>query len=119
MKKIFVLIALLIFSTSAFAKDVTLQWDASPTDGVTGYKVYMSSTNTMNNPTSVDVGLVLTQVIANLPNEDGLYFAVTAYNAVQQESVYSNVVYSPGFSAPQAPGNARGTTTDNGVQVPL
>lgn len=116
---ILLVLMLLVAPSFAFAKEVNLAWEPSPTVDVTGYKLYMSESSTMTNATILDVGLVLTQRVLDLPNELGLYFAVTAYNAVQQESDFSNIVFSPGFTAPAAPAGLGGTTTVNNIQVEL
>ena len=118
MIKLLILLMLLVPSF-AFAKEVNLEWEPSPTVDVVGYKLYMSESRDMTNPTVLDVGLVLTQQILDLPDELGLYFAVTAYNAVEQESEFSNIVFSPGFTAPEAPAGLGGTTTVNNIQVEL
>lgn len=127
MKKILLLIVFCLIPLAAVAKDVTLSWEPSPSEGVTGYNVQYSCSSDVqpfsgteaDQPSPVDVGDVLTATVTGLPDEAGCYFAVTAYNLVKQESVYSNVVYSPGFAPPDAPLSLGGTTTVNNVDVPI
>lgn len=99
-----VLFVLLLFPTVAIAQDVTLSWDASPTAGVTGYKIHYQPTpyvagqwdgsgSTQGN-SPIDVGNVLTYQLTNLTDGVVYYFAVTAYDAEANESTYSNVVQS-------------------------
>ena len=85
----------------AFSQDVTLSWDPSPTDGVTGYKVYYKQGD-MNYPfdgtgadqgsSPVDVGDVLSTTLTDLPDGEVFYFSVTAYVDADQESSFSNIV---------------------------
>ena len=81
------------------AKEVTLSWDPSPTETVTGYILYWDNQSTPPFKNSVDCGLVLTQLVANLPDEDDHWFAVTAYDAAGNESIYSNIVKSDKIEA--------------------
>ncbi len=118
MKKI--LLVLLLFATTATAKDISLIWDPSPTTDVAGYNLHYSCGEDVRPfPNILDVGKVLTYTLNDFDDNVGCYFAVTAYNSVGQESDYSNVVYSPAFAPPEPPLNLRGTTTVNNVDVPL
>ena len=78
---------------SSHAKDVTLSWDASPTQGVTGYRVYTSQQSGMTDPTVIDAGNVLTLTIPDLEDTYDYWFCVKAYMD-QNESVCSNIVKS-------------------------
>lgn len=68
---------------------ITLQWDASVSTDVTGYKFYYG-TKARTYGTPVDVGNVLTYYVVGLP-EGTYFFAVTAYNTTA-ESDFSNEV---------------------------
>ncbi len=107
MKKLLSKILLLMFVgtvgvASAWGKTVTLSWDASPS-AVTGYKIYydtsssapLDGTGADEGSSPVDVGNVLTYVIHGLPDDTDHYFAVTAYDLSNNESSYSNTVFSP------------------------
>ena len=91
-----------ICTSTAWAKTVTLSWDASPS-AVTGYKVYYDTTATAvldgtgatEGDSPIDVGNVLTYVIHGLADDAEHHFAVTAYDASGNESTYSNTVFSP------------------------
>ncbi|CAN8142890.1 exported hypothetical protein [uncultured Thiomicrorhabdus sp.] len=87
MKKL--LLILLLFATPCFAGDVTLSWDASPSSGVTGYKIYYGQ-DSFNLEFSKNAGDTLTTDITGL-QAGTWYFAATAYNN-DAESTLSNVV---------------------------
>ncbi|GFO63689.1 Ig-like domain-containing protein [Geomonas paludis] len=90
-------------SSAAAASSVSLQWDPSPDTSVVGYKVHYqpdSSTQPFQGPAPVDVQNVTTASIANLDPAHSYSFAVTAYNAAGEESVYSNVVTIAEMQAP-------------------
>lgn len=89
MKLIFVLCFLLL-STSLIAGDVSLSWDPSISENIAGYKLYIGSASRTYSKI-VDVGNVLLFRLTNLPIGTS-YFAATAYDAVGNESDYSNEV---------------------------
>ena len=72
-----------------FCLVVTLSWDASPTAGVTGYKVYAGP---LGGPYVLvaKVGNVLTKTLGN--EHDGKCYCVTAHDDKGNESVCSNIV---------------------------
>lgn len=87
-----VFLALVMFTTSAFAGSASLEW--SPSDpggvGVAGYKVYSGTSSGIYNGYE-DVGNTTSYTVNNL--QDGLwYFTVTAYSAGGLESGYANEV---------------------------
>lgn len=90
----------LLMVTSVQAKDVTLSWDRSPTEKVTGYKLYWATNSRITefDRTSVDCGDVLRYEITGLPDNLQHWFAATAYDNIDNESVYSNIVTSPAIS---------------------
>ncbi|NOY13793.1 MAG: fibronectin type III domain-containing protein, partial [Deltaproteobacteria bacterium] len=96
-----VLIILLAAGSPAFSQDVTLSWDASPTAGVVGYKVYYKPNNSTlpfdgsganEGLSPLDVGDQLTATLTGLADNSIYYFAVTAYDAAGNESSFSNIV---------------------------
>lgn len=101
-KYFFVLIVLLLAVSSAYAGEATVTWDAPTTnaDGtpisyfVGNYKVYYgpSSGNYTNSVTLVSTNSTVTYIVTNLPDNQLLYFAVTATNTLGNESGYSNEV---------------------------
>ncbi len=125
MNKLLPLIIILFLTSSAFAKEVTLSWDASPTAGVTGYNVYYDCDDEnapfdgieADLPSPIDAGDVLTYTVTGLPDELGCYFTTTAYNEIL-ESTYSNIVYSQGFAPPEPPSGLTGITTVEAVDIP-
>lgn len=122
MKKctLLVVCALLVFlASSALAKTVTLSWDASPSQDVVGYEVHYSISEAQPFTTTLDVGDVLTTEILDLEDGVGYYFSVSAYSAAGFTSVYSNVVYSPGFLVPEAPTSLGGVTSINNIDIPV
>jgi len=69
---------------------VTLSWDASPSAGVVGYRVYgAESLDATKFRMIADVGNVLRTTI---PSSGASCFAVTAYDGSGNESALSNVV---------------------------
>ncbi len=119
MKYVVICLICLLIPTMVTAKKVTLNWDASPTAEVTGYKVHYATSPDQPFPVVLDVGDVLTAQIVDLPDETAYYFAVSAYNAAGMESTYSNVVLSHGFTIPEAPAGLGGTTEVNNVILPI
>lgn len=80
---------------------VTLAWDQSPSPEVTGYRVYDGATSG-NYSNSVVVGNVTTNMIAGLTSGVTYFFAVvfavTAYDANDVESAFSNEIsFVPGL----------------------
>jgi len=74
----------------AFAGDVSLAWDPSPSEGVVGYKVHYGSS-----PGSYDSFRTVTDQTSYPVTDlsDGTYyFAVTALDSAGNESGYSNEV---------------------------
>ncbi len=92
-----------ITSSDGETKTVTLSWDASPSS-VTGYRIYYVTGSAADlsaaaNPSSVDVGNVLTYTFSGLDGTVDHSFAVTAYDSSGNESIYSNVVTSSSVSS--------------------
>jgi hypothetical protein len=130
MKKLVVLLAFLLLATPAIAKNVNLQWDASPSPEAVGYKVcYSTQANILVAgqdiptegllPICESLGNVLTTEYTNLQDDQAYYFGVVAYDSFDRPSVLSNIVQSPGFAVPQPPSNLGGTTTINNIDVPV
>ena len=78
--------------TNSLAGQANLAWD--PPDistDVTGYMIhYGTASGTYSQ--AIDVGNTTSYTVSNLIDGQTYYFAVTAYNAVGYESVYSNEV---------------------------
>lgn len=90
MRTVIGFLVLMFAVTSALAGEVTLAWDPSVSENVTGYKLHIGSASRMYSKT-VDTGNVLIFKLTNLA--DGThYFAATAYDSVGNESDYSNEV---------------------------
>lgn len=102
-------IALLLITVAALAGSpsgpVTLQWDASLSPGVMGYRVYSGTVSGQYTNAVVDVGNVLTFTATNLTVSTTNYFAVTAYDSNRVESVPSNEAATYVKVAP--PGNLK------------
>lgn len=78
MKNLILILMLMVVAVPVFADDVSLSWDPSSSDGVTGYIVYYG-TDPGNLEHSVNAGDVLTYVVKDLPPGDW-NFIVKAYN---------------------------------------
>jgi len=104
---VFILMSIFVFAvTIANAATAKFAWDASPSVGVTGYKLYVDGSE------PVDVGNVLewqTELEDGVPHE--VY--ATAYNVDGNESGPSNKVQ---FKSPLPPLNMRVTIS---VQIEI
>ena len=112
--RFFWVIALFLMSSHAHvraAQSVRLAWNASPSSGVTGYRLhYRTSSGTQS--TSVDVGDVLTATISNLEDATTYLCWVTAYNNAGLESSRSNEV---SYTTPSSPPETYYLTVENGT----
>ena len=89
-KIIFILLPLPFLVGLVAGQSVKLTWDASPSSGVAGYRVYYG-TNSRAYSCELNAGLVQTQCVA-LPRCGRWFFAVTAYDTNAVESELSNEV---------------------------
>jgi hypothetical protein len=85
----------LLFVSSATAVDVTLLWDAPADTDIAGYRIYWGATSRTtpgfgSYTNSLTIANTTTHTL-NIPADSGLvYFAVTAFDFSNNESVYSN-----------------------------
>ena len=77
----------------ATAGDVSLAWDPSTSEGVTGYHIYVGTASGSYDRTD-DAGNVTTYTVNNLEPGYTYYFAATAYDESGNESGYSNEVFT-------------------------
>lgn len=114
---------LLFVAIPAFAQDISLAWNPSSDSKVVGYKVYYKADSTIKpfdgagaaeGHSPIDVGDKLSATLTGLPDGQVYYVAVTAYDALGQESPYSNTVASQWAPELLTPTDAAG-----GQQVPL
>ena len=96
---------------------VTLAWDASTTETVTGYKLHWG-TASGNYQTTVDTGDVLQFTLLNMPSGIELFFVATAYDGSGNESGYSNEV-SATLSVPEGPPGPEGPEGPVGPVGPI
>lgn len=92
---------LLCLASPSFALDITLSWDASPSDSAAGYKVYynkgddtlpLEGTGAIEGDSPIDVGDNLSAKLSGLDDSAVYYFSVTAYDDSGNESTFSNIV---------------------------
>ncbi len=83
-------ILILTWALVAPAQRVKLAWDASPSPGITHYRIHYG-TNGANYTIVADVGLTLTHTV-ELPHRGRWFFAATAVDANGIESAFSNQV---------------------------
>jgi hypothetical protein len=92
MKRFFCFIVVfLLLASCAGAGEITLAWDPSASDGVTGYKIHVG-TASRSYVEIKDVGNVLTYKVDKLEMGKEYFFAATAYDAEGNESGFSNEV---------------------------
>jgi chitinase len=110
-----VLLVALLISVWARAEQVTLAWDANTESDLAGYKVHYG-TASGSYTTVVDVHKVTTAIVTGLTAGQTYYFVVTAYNAANNESGYSNQV---SYSVPAANGAPATPATPTGASSAL
>jgi hypothetical protein len=110
-----VLLVALLISVWARAEQVTLAWDANTESDLAGYKVHYG-TASGSYTTSVDVHKVIPSIITGLTAGQTYYFVVTAYNASNNESGYSNQV---SYSVPAPNGAPATPATPSGASGAL
>jgi hypothetical protein len=75
----------LALPSAVSAAQVTIAWDPNPEPDIAGYRVrYGTSASAMT--TEIDVGLGTTTTISGLSDGTAYYFAVVAYNSLDQQS---------------------------------
>ncbi len=103
-----VLLALSLFIAiprGADAVQATLAWTANQEGDLAGYKVYYGN-QSGKYTANLDVGNVTTYTVANLPDGNYYYFALTAYNTGGSESGFSQEVSTNPLSANASAANA-------------
>ena len=81
-----------LISQPASAAEVALEWDSS--DGATGYKVYYGI-ESHEYPFVVDIGPWTECTIAGLDQDRVYYFAVTAYDDLDESGFSSEIEHIP------------------------
>ena len=107
--------ALAIYSPTAIAGDLSLEWHASPSSNVGGYRVYYGlSPGSYSNPPD-DVGDTTTYILSGLVSGQTYFIAVTAYDDVTGtlESVFSNEVSGIAVISSDSDGDGIIDTNDN------
>ena len=101
MKKLIVLFVVLFFPILAYSADITLNWD--PSDGATGYKLYISTDAGQTWDAGTDVGNVTTYTLA-VPDHTLVLIRAAAYNSFG-ESIRTDagVFYNSDWKAPDNP----------------
>ncbi len=90
-------------------EDITLEWDPSPDESVTGYLLYYGNASGKYLP-PIDVGNVTTYTIKDLNVKQNWFFAVKAYDDASHSSDYSNEVVKEQISTGEA-----GSTASNAM----
>jgi hypothetical protein len=106
----------LSISIVAYARDVTLAWEASSSSDIAGYRLYYG-TRSLQYSSSVDAGGRTYCTLTNLQEGMTYYVAATAYNADDVESGFSNeIVFSIEANAvvPLPSGGDGSTPPDSG-----
>jgi len=101
------IVMFLAWCTPAYALDITLQWDANTESDLAGYKVYYKTETSgpsydgagaIEGSSPIDAGDRTEITLHGLDEDVTYFFAVTAYNADQLESGFSNEVDALGVS---------------------
>jgi hypothetical protein len=85
------LVILLMIPVTAHAGRISLAWNASTEQSVTGYRLYYGTASGVYTE-SIDVGASTTYTVQSLTNGTRYYFVVKAYTAAGLESAASNQV---------------------------
>jgi hypothetical protein len=123
LKKVIILTVLIVFAmvSAATAKTVTLAWDANTEPDVAGYMIYYSLGNpgppyngvgASEGDSPVNVGLVTTATLSNLPDDVDVYVSATAYNTSGLESVNTPDVFSAAVITIPDGSNTKSVTLD-------
>jgi chitinase len=113
--KIVVCIMVGIAASNALAAQVTLAWDANTESDLAGYKVHYG-TASGSYTVHTDVHKVTTSTVTGLTAGQTYYFVLTAYNAANKESGYSNQV---SYSVPAPNGAPTTPATPTGSSSAL
>lgn len=103
----FVALVIMIIAGQAIAAEIKVEWDASDSSGVSGYKLYYG-TQSGNYSTSVDAGNKTTYTLTSLADGQTYYLATTAYDSTGAESDFSNEISTATAAAPSAGGSSEG-----------
>jgi uncharacterized membrane protein YgcG len=106
------LLAGTIFSPSAYAAEVHLEWNHSSTFSVDGYRVYWGTASGSYSH-SYDVGLLTYHTIYDLNDQTRYYFAVTAYDGGVESGFSNEVSALAGVPSPDT-GNSGGGVNSGG-----
>lgn len=102
MKKVFLVLALLalLIPAQVIAFNVTLGWDASPSQDVSSYTIHYGTNSGYPKANTQTVGDTLEGTIAGLTEGTTYYFVVTANDWEGRESGPSNEVRTDGITTP-------------------
>ena len=90
-------IAIRMASATAFGAEVTLQWDAS--EGAHGYVLHYG-VQSNNYDSLIDVGPDVQHTVTDLEDGVSYFFAVTAYNEVDESGLSAEVTYATNPNQP-------------------
>jgi hypothetical protein len=115
------IILLIRCSALLVAADVSLAWDPSPSENISEYKIYIGNSSGVYN-TSVTTGIQTSYKIVNL-GVGTWYFAVSAFDAIGNESDVSNEVSKtialsvPDTTPPTISNIASSSISDSGADI--
>lgn len=93
MQQLRFVILFILLAAPAYAGSVTIAWDASPSVGVTGYRVYVGTAPGVYNP-PISVGNVLQATVTGLA-PGTWYLTCTAVDAEGNESDFATSMEDP------------------------
>jgi hypothetical protein len=83
-------VAAMMIASDVWAGTAVLSWNRNSEPTLAGYRVYYGESRPYSQ--RLDVGNVTSYTVGGLAEGRTYYFAVTAYTALNSESVYSNEV---------------------------
>ena len=116
----FSILFVLLFMTTAVAREITLSWDPNSEADLSHYIVYRGLSSGAYSSNSGDIGLV-TEYSFEIPDDGQIYFfAVTAVNTSELESDFSNEVNTGEIlSTPPSANAGPDQNVEEGQQVVL
>ena len=107
--KTLIILAIMLWASSLYARDVSLEWDANTEPDLAGYNIYQAPR--MGNLTGawvkIDSSSTTGYIVTGLPDGQNFAWLVTAYDEAGNESFASNLAELYDRTPPANPMNLR------------